>query len=264
MNPYTVYISGFSYYFLEERNGFISRQIVYFGYSQDVLNDDGTTVKHISNISSDSDTSLDFTTSNLKVTDTATVNSLVVGKEKFSDIITNKIAEVVADAPEDFDTLKEISDWISSHEDSASAMNTAIKTNKTDITSLQESIAGIIDDTTTNANKTYSSQNIQQVCKDVRGIVEYWLISSKTITLSMDSTAYRRVILYNNDAYYEFVVHEWSYKCVYHWIKGESLPSDVTALYQNNRLTLTYTGTYQYGYKVIIEAPNVMNISSYS
>ncbi|MDE6835021.1 MAG: hypothetical protein K2J39_12375 [Ruminococcus sp.] len=45
--------------------------------------------------------------------------------------ITDKIAEIVANAPADFDTLKEISDWIESHEDSAAAMNTAIN-NKVD------------------------------------------------------------------------------------------------------------------------------------
>ena len=47
--------------------------------------------------------------------------------------VTAKIAEVVANAPEDLDTLKEIADWISTHEDSASAMNTAILANKTAI-----------------------------------------------------------------------------------------------------------------------------------
>lgn len=41
--------------------------------------------------------------------------------------ITEKVAEIVADAPEDFDTLKEMSDWISQHEESAAAMNTAIQ-----------------------------------------------------------------------------------------------------------------------------------------
>ena len=43
--------------------------------------------------------------------------------------VTAKIAEVVANAPKDLDTLKEIADWISTHEDSASAMNTAILAN---------------------------------------------------------------------------------------------------------------------------------------
>ncbi len=41
-------------------------------------------------------------------------------------LVAESIAEIVAEAPEDFDTLKEISDWIDEHEDSAAAMNTAI------------------------------------------------------------------------------------------------------------------------------------------
>ena len=51
--------------------------------------------------------------------------------------ITNKVAEIIADAPEDFNTLKEMSDWISNHENDASAMNSAISDNKTTITALQ-------------------------------------------------------------------------------------------------------------------------------
>lgn len=39
------------------------------------------------------------------------------------------VAGIVANAPEDFDTLKEISDWIYYHEDSAAAMNSAIVAN---------------------------------------------------------------------------------------------------------------------------------------
>ena len=48
---------------------------------------------------------------------------------KVIKIIEDQIAQIVANAPEDLDTLKEISDWISTHEDSASAMNTAILAN---------------------------------------------------------------------------------------------------------------------------------------
>lgn len=59
-------------------------------------------------------------------------NSTDVTKE-----ISDKIAEVVSDAPESFNTLKEISDWIAGHEDDASAMNSAISDNKTAITALQ-------------------------------------------------------------------------------------------------------------------------------
>ena len=59
---------------------------------------------------------------------------------KSDDVTTEIIAEiakVVADAPEDFNTLKEMSDWISNHENDASAMNSAISDNKTAITALQ-------------------------------------------------------------------------------------------------------------------------------
>jgi hypothetical protein len=59
-------------------------------------------------------------------------NSTNVTKE-----ISDKIAEVVSDAPESFNTLKEISGWISGHENDASAMNSAIKDNKNAITTLQ-------------------------------------------------------------------------------------------------------------------------------
>ena len=59
------------------------------------------------------------------------------GEGSVKKTVTDEIAKVVADAPESLDTLKEISDWISSHESDASAMNSAIQTNKSDIATLQ-------------------------------------------------------------------------------------------------------------------------------
>ena len=59
------------------------------------------------------------------------------GEGSVKKTVTDEIAKVVADAPESLDTLKEISDWISSHESDASAMNGAIQTNKSDIATLQ-------------------------------------------------------------------------------------------------------------------------------
>lgn len=56
--------------------------------------------------------------------------------EEVEKIVTDKVAKIVADAPEDFDTLKELSDWIYTHEESAAAMNTAIQTNANSIESL--------------------------------------------------------------------------------------------------------------------------------
>ena len=59
------------------------------------------------------------------------------GEGSVKKTVTDEIAKVVADAPESLDTLKEISDWISSHESDASAMNSAIQTNKSDIATLK-------------------------------------------------------------------------------------------------------------------------------
>ena len=53
--------------------------------------------------------------------------------EQITAEVTAKIAQIIAEAPENLNTLKEIADWISTHEDSASAMNTAILANKTAI-----------------------------------------------------------------------------------------------------------------------------------
>lgn len=50
--------------------------------------------------------------------------------------VADAVAAIVNNAPESYDTLKEISDWISGHENDASAMNSAIQTNKTDIANL--------------------------------------------------------------------------------------------------------------------------------
>ena len=62
--------------------------------------------------------------------------------EQITAEVTTKIAEIVANAPEDLDTLKEIADWIKNHANDAAAMNTQITANKNDITALQTSVAG--------------------------------------------------------------------------------------------------------------------------
>ena len=61
---------------------------------------------------------------------------------QITSAVAAKIAEVVANAPEDLDTLKEIADWIKTHANDASAMNTQINTNKSDISALKTSVAG--------------------------------------------------------------------------------------------------------------------------
>lgn len=51
--------------------------------------------------------------------------------------VADAVAKIVADAPEAYDTLKEIADWITTHTTDATAMNTQINTNKEDIATLK-------------------------------------------------------------------------------------------------------------------------------
>ena len=77
--------------------------------------------------------------------------------EQISSTVTAEIAKVVADAPEDLNTLKEMSDWIAGHENDASAMNSAISDNKTAITALQSGKADKSEIPTTVAELTDSA-----------------------------------------------------------------------------------------------------------
>ena len=51
--------------------------------------------------------------------------------------VADAVAKIVADAPEAYDTLKEISDWISNHTGDAATMNSQINTNQSDIAALK-------------------------------------------------------------------------------------------------------------------------------
>ena len=74
--------------------------------------------------------------------------------KSISTMISEGIAKVVANAPASFDTLKEIADWISTHKNDASAMNTAINNNTTNITNLTTEV---------NTNTTNISANTTQI-----------------------------------------------------------------------------------------------------
>jgi hypothetical protein len=56
--------------------------------------------------------------------------------------ISDKLSEVVANAPESFDTLKEIADWIEEHPESVAELNAQIQANKQAIEELKESGIG--------------------------------------------------------------------------------------------------------------------------
>lgn len=69
------------------------------------------------------------------------------GDGSVSKQVSDAIAKIVDDAPQAYDTLKEISAWITDHADSASAMNGQINANKDNIADLVAMI-GELPDTT--------------------------------------------------------------------------------------------------------------------
>ena len=77
-----------------------------------------------------------------------TLQSDVATEGSIAKMTHDAVAEIVANAPSDFDTLKEISDWISGHADSAAAMNSQIQAN----TSANENNSSRIDQLETQLN----------------------------------------------------------------------------------------------------------------
>ncbi len=67
----------------------------------------------------------------------STLNGTSSTEGSVAHTVAAEIAKVVAGADESYDTLKEIADWISTHSQSAAAMNSAISANTSSISSLQ-------------------------------------------------------------------------------------------------------------------------------
>lgn len=61
-------------------------------------------------------------------------------------ISAEEVAKIVAGAPESYDTLKELADWLSEHETDAASMNSAIQGNKSEIAALKTLIGSIPED----------------------------------------------------------------------------------------------------------------------
>lgn len=70
----------------------------------------------------------------------ATLNGDASTNGSVAKQVSEAIAAIVANSPSDFDTLKEISDWISTHGTDAAAMNTAITDLQTAVASLQSDL----------------------------------------------------------------------------------------------------------------------------
>ena len=111
---------------------------------------------------------VDNSLANIQSTLNSKANSADVYTKSETDTkITEKVAEIVAGAPADFDTLKEMSDWIANHEGSAAEMNAAINTNSTNIANLQSEIGNI--ETETIRADDADSEGKCQLYKTVNG-----------------------------------------------------------------------------------------------
>lgn len=75
-------------------------------------------------------------------------------------ISAEEVAKIVADAPEAYDTLKELAAWLSSHETDAAAMNSAIQTNKTDIANLTKLVGTLPEGATSTDVVSYIGEAI--------------------------------------------------------------------------------------------------------
>ena len=103
------------------------------GSSSDSDSTSGKEITKVSELENDSNYQTD-----------ADVKSALTDYAKTTEVdeqVTKKIADVVAGAPEAFDTLKELADWIENHQTDATAMNSAINKNSSDIADVQSSVS---------------------------------------------------------------------------------------------------------------------------
>lgn len=72
-----------------------------------------------------------------------TLNSDATVTGSVAHTVAAEIAKVIADAPESYDTLKEIADWIAAHPEEVTALNTAIQNNTNAISALETLIGAV-------------------------------------------------------------------------------------------------------------------------
>ena len=129
----------------------------------------------------------DFTNEYKQKINDAAAQSTTYTKTETDQRITTKVAEIVSNAPEDFDTLKEISDWIEKHENSAAAMNTAIATNATAITTKVDKIEGmgLSENSFTNAEKAklaeLESYDDMEIKANIANVAEQSALNRSTL-----------------------------------------------------------------------------------
>ena len=128
--------------------------------------------------------------------------------EEVEKIVTDKVAEIVADAPKDFDTLKELSDWIYTHEESAAAMNTAIQSNTNSIESLMTDVDkkinsdDVYDKATADSRFLGINDTASKAIADENGenIAENFAAVKNDIVINKSTLGYQRKNLLKNNS----------------------------------------------------------------
>ena len=107
------------------------------------------------------------------------------GDGSVTKTVADEIAKVVAGADTSFDTLKEISDWISTHGDSAAAMNSAIQDNAADIAELAALVGTIPEGATSTTVIAYIAEAIEAI-----GIGDYAKTTEVTAAINTALESY--------------------------------------------------------------------------
>lgn len=174
-----------------------------------------------------------------------------VSQEVLNQTVNEAIAGVVANAPEDFDTLKEMSDWISEHEDDATAMNSAIQTNKTniatEITNRTNADTNLQNQINNKADKNGSTADFQANTHYFKSLglwndFEYVVIPILEITSSiMDyRTSNGKIFGNRKNGYYKTPYFEWYCNKEYNATASEKYFLSVKGIYLWNVVTFIY------------------------
>lgn len=128
----------------------------------------------------DNKTAIDLLNATATIDNQAPLGSV---ERTVGDKVAEEIAKIVANAPEDFDTLKEIADWISTHSDSAASMNSAIQENRDAVSSLK-TLLGV--DSSTNL---WTSSELTGIKTDVAQAKEDITTLTTTVSSNTDNIA---------------------------------------------------------------------------
>lgn len=119
-------------------------------------------------------------------------------KSEVDQRIIEKISEIVADAPKDFDTLKELSDWITAHADSAATMNSMIASNTQALTNKVDKESGKVL-SSNNFTNAYKSKLDRLENYDDTDIKEDIAKISEESVLNRNTLGYQRKNLLRNN-----------------------------------------------------------------